>query len=114
MDNLTFNELPTAVSQLFNKLNDIERLLLEKSNKEQPNLNDQWLDINKLCEYLPDKPAKATVYGWVHAGSIPNYKGSKKLRFSKTQIDLWLKEGKRKTVAELEKEAELYLTRKKG
>jgi len=101
---ITFETLPKAVSDLTNEVSEIKRLLLEKSNK-QPTETDRWLDLTELCHYLPDKPAKATAYGWVHAGLIPCHKGAKKLRFLKSEIDQWLKSGKRKTVSELASEA---------
>jgi excisionase family DNA binding protein len=113
MENLTFNELPQAVTQLYDKLNNIERLLLEQGN-EQPQETESWFDLSGLCNYLPDKPARATVYGWVHAGTIPVHKGQKKLRFLKSEIDQWLKTGKRKTLSELAAEAETYLKKKGG
>ena len=112
MENLTFNELPEAITLLFNKLESIERLLLNNSNEHKIE-TDQWFDLNQLCEYLPDKPAKATAYGWVHTGMIPHHKGQKKLRFLKSEIDQWLKTGKRKTYAETSIIAETYLQSKK-
>ncbi len=113
MNEITFETLPKAVSDLTNEVSEIKRLLLEKSS-EQPTETDRWFDLTELCNYLPDKPAKATAYGWVHAGAIPCHKGAKKLRFLKSEIDLWLKSGKRKTVAELASEAESYLKKKGG
>ena len=109
---LTFDQLPKAVGQLYDKLNNIERLLHLQGNTSPPE-TDRWFDLNELCEYLPDKPAKATVYGYVHAGTIPCHKGQKKLRFLKSEIDTWLKSGRRKTVAELAAEADAYLQTKK-
>ena len=83
-----------------------------KNNKqaisEQISDPDRWFDLNELINYLPDKPAKATVYGWVHSGLIPCNKGAKKLRFLKSEIDNWLKQGRRKTLAEIKAEAEAY------
>jgi excisionase family DNA binding protein len=74
--------------------------------------SDRWFDLNELCNYHPDKPSKPTVYGWVNAGLIPVHKGGKKLRFLKSEIDDWLKQGKRKSLAETEAEAELYIKSK--
>jgi hypothetical protein len=110
---LQFNELPKAVTSLQHTVNNIERLLLEKSNELQPEA-DRWFDLIELCKYLPDKPAKATAYGWVHTGLIPCHKGQKKLRFLKSEIDIWLKTGKRKTFAETASEADTYLKKKGG
>jgi excisionase family DNA binding protein len=48
-------------------------------------------------QYHPNKPSRPTVYGWVNAGTIPVHKGGKYLRFLKSEIDNWLKEGKKET-----------------
>ena len=111
MQNLTLETLPKAFTLLAEEVSEIKKLLLEKSN-EKPTEADRWLDLNDLCLYHPDKPSKPTVYGWVNAGKIPVHKGSKKLRFLKSEIDNWLRQGRKKTFAETIKEAEQYLNRK--
>ena len=108
---LTFEQLPTAFTQLLSKVENIERLLQER---QQPiKETDQWFDLSELCNYLPDKPAKATVYGWIHSSLIPCHKGKKKLRFCKSEIDAWLLEGRKKTLSETALEASQYLTGKR-
>jgi excisionase family DNA binding protein len=109
---ITFETLPQAVNQLSNEISEIKKLLLERTNNPAPE-TDQWFDLNQLCNYLPDKPAKPTVYGWVHASTIPCHKGGKKLRFLKTEIDQWLKTGRKKTIAEIANETDTYLSKKK-
>jgi excisionase family DNA binding protein len=116
---MTFEQLPKAFTNLTNEVSEIKRLLLEKSNK--PIETDRWLNLNELCIYHPDRPQKPTVYGWVNAKSIPVHKSGKKLRFLKSEIDTWLKQGKKKTLAETEsdisKETDahlLTLLKKKG
>ena len=74
---------------------------------------DRWFDLSELCQYHPDKPSKATVYGWVNAGTIPVHKSAKKLRFLKSEIDAWLMQGRKKTLAEAASEADIYLQAKK-
>lgn len=117
MDNftegLTLETLPKAFTHLTNEVSEIKRLLLEKSN-EQPTETDRWFDLNELCIYHPDKPTKPTVYGWVNAGTIPVHKGGKKLRFLKSEIDNWLRQGRKKTLSETASEAERYCKTKKG
>ena len=106
---LQFNDLPNAISCLRREVKELKDLILKPSNNQ---IRDQWFDLNELINYLPDKPAKATVYFWVSSGLIPNHKGGKKLRFLKSEIDAWLKEGRRKTQKEIAADAEVYL--KKG
>jgi hypothetical protein len=96
----------------------IENLLLDlkHSTKETGNIPeiDRWFNLDELCEYLPDKPVKATVYGYVHSLSIPFHKTTKRLRFLKSEIDLWLKEGRKKTVKEIASEVDSYLKKRKN
>ena len=112
-EGLTLETLPKAFTYLTNEVSEIKRLLLSKSN-EQPTEADRWFDLNELCNYHPDKPSKPTVYGWVSAGYIPVHKGGKKLRFLKSEIDSWLRQGKKKTLAETASEAENFLKKKGG
>lgn len=112
-EGLTLETLPKAFVQLTCEVGEIKRLLLEKSYAE-PTETDRWFDLNELCQYHPDKPTKPTVYGWVHAGTIPSHKGGKKLRFLKSEIDCWLKQGRKKTRAEIAAVADQYCKTKKG
>lgn len=113
MEDLTLETLPKAFIHLFNEVGEIKRMLLERSN-EQPKETDRWYSLSELCEYIPDKPSKPTVYGWVNAGTIPVHKGGKKLRFLKSEIDNWLKQGRKKTNAEIDKEAVAYINIKRA
>ncbi len=108
----TFEQLPKAFTQLFTKLENIERLLTERSNEPQPE-TERWLNLTELCDYLPDKPVKPTVYGWVHQRVIPCHKRGKKLYFLKSEIDIWLQAGRKKTFAETASEADNYINSKR-
>ena len=112
METPTFEQLPLAVTKLHAKLEEIERLLLLNGPQNQSE-QDKWFDLSELCAYLPDKPAKGTVYGWVHQSIIPNHKKSKKLSFRKSEIDAWLKSGRRFTGKEIDNAANEFLNSKK-
>lgn len=109
---LTLETLPKAFTQLTFEVSEIKRLLLERSEVKALK-DDIWFDLNDLCSYHPDKPSKPTVYGWVNSGNIPVHKGGKKLRFLKSEIDNWLKQGRKKTTAESASEADQYCKTKK-
>jgi len=102
---ITAPELETLIENSIKKV-------LSTQQAEQPNETDRWFDLNELCQYHPDKPSKPTVYGWVNARTIPVHKGCKKLRFLKSEIDNWLSQGRKKTLAETASEAEEYCKKK--
>ena len=109
---LTFDQLPGAVAQLCARFEVIEKFIIEKKTEAQPE-SDKWLNVDELIDYLPDKPARATIYGKVHAKKIPYHKQGKSLIFRKSEIDGWLDLGRFKTTAEIEAEATNYAKRKR-
>jgi excisionase family DNA binding protein len=111
LQQITLETLPKAFMHLLDEVKELKTLLIQKNQELQPN-TEQWLDLVELCNYHPDKPKPATVYGWVFAGKIPVNKGGKKLRFLKSEIDEWLKQGRKMTVAESSLKAEQYLKNK--
>lgn len=111
LPHLTFDGLPIAISELTYEVRELRRLFLESEKRFLPG-TDHWFNLKELCEYLPDKPTKATVYSWASNGSIPVHKSSKKLRFLKSEIDAWLMQGRKKTQIEIQVEAAAYLQSK--
>ena len=81
-----------------------------KPTTEQP---EQWLDLNDLIKYDPEKRTKPTWYSKTSRNEVPYYKRGKKIYFLKSEIDEWLKQGKCKSNAEIEQEAEAYLSNNK-
>jgi excisionase family DNA binding protein len=111
METLTFNELPQAVIQLYNKLNNIEALLLEKSN-ETPTEQDQFLTIQEAGLFL--NLSVPTLYGFTQRSEIPVCKRGKRLYFSKQSLTDWIKQGRKKTISETATEAAIFMSKKKG
>lgn len=108
---LSFDQLPNAVSRLYAKIEDIERLRLQKNEPQQQ--IEHWFDFNELREYLPEKPAPPTLYQKLANREIPGHKRGKKWYFLKSEIDIYLKTGRKKTLTEIESEADTYLQSKK-
>lgn len=110
---ISFNNMPQALAYLIGKVEKIENLLdTQTATAVEP--TDHWFNLEELCKYLPDRPAKQTVYGWIGQHAIPYYKKGKKLQFLKSEIDAWLKTDKHKTAAELHAEALQFVNSKKG
>jgi len=107
-----FEEIIARLERLENQLARIEILF---AGVESQKINhSKWFSLNELVEYLPTHPAKATVYGWIHATKIPHSKKGKRLFFKKSEIDEWLQSGRRKTDIEIEREADDYLNNMAG
>jgi excisionase family DNA binding protein len=109
MTEITFEKLPQAVTQLYNKLENIERLLLEQSNESQSE-PDQLLTIQQAGEFL--YLAVPTLYRLVQRAEVPVCKRGKRLYFSKQELTEWVKAGRKKTLLETEKEAQQYINKK--
>jgi len=110
---ISFNDMPKALAYLIGKVDKLETLLsVQTTAKVEP--SDRWFNLQELCEYLPDRPARQTVYGWIGQHTVPYHKKGKKLQFLKSEIDAWLKSDKRKTAAELHAEAVRFVNSKKG
>jgi len=69
---------------------------LHKEIIKEPEPQDKWLDLNDLVSYDPAKRTKATWYGLIAGGSVPHHKSGKHLIFLKSEIDAWLKQGRKK------------------
>ncbi len=109
---ISFEQLPQAVAMLIEEVKGLKAVLtLTKSELPE---SDKWFNLQELCEYLPDRPARQTVYGWIGGRLIPFHKKGKKLQFLKSEIDNWLKADKRKSVAELQAEAQQFVNAKSG
>lgn len=102
---LSFNDMPKALEFLIDKVIVINEQLEAISQSICLSNGDSWMTIEDLSTYLPDKPAVQTIYAWVSQKLIPCNKVGKRLYFLKSDIDQWLKEGRRKTAAEIAIEA---------
>ncbi len=76
---------------------------------EQP---DQFLTVHEAAEFL--SLAVPTIYTMVSKGELPVMKRSKRLYFSRVELINYLKQGRKKTLAETANEADTYLKKKGG
>ncbi len=113
MDYLSFDQLPRIVQELSEKVDRQSKLLEQIAENSFPD-KDMWMDIDQLTAYLPNHPVRKTIYKKVEQNIIPYHrrKDGKTLYFLKSEIDLYLREGKRKTKKEIEMDADEILSRR--
>lgn len=106
--NITFEDLPKALSWVIDKLIQLDMKIDNLTSTSQLPPAEQWMNLKELCEYLPSHPAEQTVYGWTSCHLIPFHKKGKRIMFLKSEINLWLRESKMKSSYELEKDAKQF------
>ena len=108
MDKITFENLPQAVTELTETVNEIKRVLLEKTNQgPEP---EELLTIKQASILL--NLSIPTLYGYSRKHEIPVCKRGSRLFFSKNDLFDWVKSARKKTVEETSKEAEDYIKRR--
>lgn len=87
---------------------ELEAFFERKKNSDlQCQEEDQLLTIKEAADLL--KYSVPSIYRLISAKQIPNLKRGGKILFSKDELLAWAKEGRRKTVKEIEEDAERYL-----
>lgn len=97
------------------RLDRMEALLLEvlerdKVSKAEP--QKRIFSLNEVAEYLG--LSKSCVYTYVSEKKIPVNKRGGKNYFLRDEIDTWVKEGRVKTVFELQQEAIDFINERKA
>lgn len=72
--------------------------------------NDDVLDFSGFCKFL--KISTPTGYKYTSSNTVPYFKKEGKLYFLKSHLLEWIKSGRVKTHAELDDEAEKYVSSK--
>lgn len=96
------------------RLANIECLLIDlKKEKSQP-LEveaDKILDVEGAAEFLHLKTP--TVYGLISRRILPSFKRGKRVYFKKSELTNWLEAGKRKSVSEIQVDAQKIISTSK-
>ena len=111
-EEIRFEDLPKVTKMMMTKLEE----LCAKMDKIIPTVEepiDRWFTVDELREYLPEHPARQTVYGWTSNAIIPFHKKGKSLRFKKSEVYKWLHEGYNPYIKELEDEAQAFIEKKR-
>jgi excisionase family DNA binding protein len=90
----TFEELPQAISTLHDKVDSIKDLLLESKPVSSPDTSD-LLTVRQAAIFL--SLSVPTIYTKVSRKEIPVNKRGKRLYFSKLELYVWIRSGKKAT-----------------
>jgi len=107
-EDLTFNDLPEAVSNLTKAVSEIKNLIQEHQVKPPQKDQDLPIDVNEAAKVL--KLRVPTLYSKVSRNEIPYMKQGRRLYFSRHDLIEWIKEGKSMSVDEIQQQAENYLS----
>lgn len=106
--NNPFEIIDARLSNIENLILDLKRQPVQELSTSPPEKFLTIQDVSKLlCLTVP------TLYSKVSKGEIPVMKRGKRLYFSQTELLNFLKEGRRKTNAEIALEAEAYISERK-
>ena len=107
--NFTFDQLHKAVTMLTKEVSELKRLLTEKQDKPTTEQPEQLLTVQEAATLL--HLTVPTIYSKHSKGELPGVcKRGKRLYFSKQSLIQWVKEGRKKSNAEIEAEANAYLS----
>ena len=110
MEQYSFDQLPRAVSELHQKLDVLQDLILESRQAVPPAV--ELMTIAQAAEFL--NLSVQTLYGKVCHKEIPVSKKGKRLYFYKSELEDWIRSGKKKTLAELKQEFPAMVRTGKG
>src|SRR5690606_33856922 len=102
--NNPFEVIEARLSSIENLILDLKHQPTKVEPTEQP---EKLLTVQEAAQFL--NLTVPTIYSKVSKGELPVMKRSKRLYFSSTELMEYLKEGRKKSNAEIEQEAKAYL-----
>lgn len=100
MEHFTFEQLPHAISLLHEKISHLERLLAAQHPQQE---TEAILNVKEAAAFL--HLSVATVYTKVSCREIPFSKRGKRLYFHRSELEEWVRQGRKKTIFEIQQEA---------
>lgn len=107
----TFDTMPSAIDELRSGQSRLEELVSKLLSQQSTQEKEEFITLKQVCELTGY--ACPTVYGLVGKNAIPHFKRGQRLFFDRAEILAWIKEGKNKSKAEIEAEADSHLQKLK-
>lgn len=109
MEKISFEELPSVISEIRERLINIE-VMIKDLNITSVN-EDSLLSITEAAVLL--NLATSTIYGKVCRREIPVCKKGKRLYFERDVLLEWVRDGKKKTSEEMKSAADDFFKKQK-
>lgn len=106
MDN-PFEIIEARLANIENMLSSLK----DQKHQEENKPIEQLLNVHDAAKFL--RLTVPTIYSKVGRGELPVMKRGNRLYFSSTELTEYLKSGRKKSNAEIEKEADAYLSKNK-
>ena len=107
---LSTRNIDDFISDVANEV--VKKINLNVTQQLQPTETDELLTVQDTAIFL--SLSVPTVYTFISKGELPVMKRSKRCYFSKVELINYLKQGRKKTVREIEADADTYLKEKRG
>lgn len=111
MEQVFFNVPLSKIEPIFKRWIKEAQAEMQPTKVEPTEQPEQLLTVQEAAQFLNLKVP--TIYSKVSKGELPVMKRSKRLYFSSSELMEYLKEGRKKSNAEIEQEAEAYLSKNK-
>lgn len=108
MEQVFFNVPLSKLEPIFKRWIKEAQAEIQPTKVEPTDQQDQLLDIKQAAEFLNLKVP--TIYSKVSKKELPVMKRGKRLYFSRMELMEYIKAGRKKSNAEIEQEAEAYLS----
>lgn len=111
MEQVFFNVPLSKLEPIFKRWIKEAQTELQSTKVEPTEQPERLLTIQEAAKFL--SLTVPTIYSKVSKGELPVMKRSKRLYFSSTELMEYIKEGRKKSNAEIEKEVKAYLSNNK-
>ena len=113
-DVITFDNLPEAVTQLLQEVAYIRNHLLNQSATTPEPMpypaENKFLTVTEVSQML--NLSTGAIYNMTSTRQIPFFKKGRRVYFDKKEIDEWIRQDRRKTIKQLQVEAEMETGKK--
>jgi hypothetical protein len=118
MQEISFDTLPQAVQTILEQIQVLNQKIDNLPLSAQEPNDDRFVDINEIRQTVFPQWKRQTIYNKCCLGELPHSRIGSRLLFSLRECREWrdrqLQQGKIKSVADIQAEAEQFVTGRKG